>query len=49
MALKIDKTKKAPGKIDKADNHGKVTAPNAKGGSRKNGTKAGGTKKSGKK
>ena len=49
MALKIDKTKKAPGKIDKADNRGKVTAPNAKGGTMKNGSKAGGTKKSGKK
>ena len=49
MALKIDKTKKAPGKIDKAGTGSKVTAPNAKGGAMKNGTKAGGTKKSGKK
>ena len=49
MALKIDKTKKAPGKVDKAANRGKVSAPNAKGGDMKNGTKAGGTKKSGKK
>ena len=49
MALKIDKTKKAPGKVDKAASRGKVNAPTGKGGAMKNGAKAGGTKKSGKK